>query len=67
MKNKYRGRVQVVLENNNEVNIVDDVFKIDELVDAYRVTPSIDLEEKINFHVIENIFIDVDVDELNDI
>jgi hypothetical protein len=37
------------------------------LVEPYRVAPSIDLEENLNFHVLDNIFVNVDVDvmELN--
>jgi len=47
--------------------MVDDVFQIDELVDAYRVAPSTNLEENLDFRLTENIFIDVDDQELNDI
>jgi hypothetical protein len=32
------------------------------LVEPYRVAPSIDLEENLNFRVFNNIFVDVDVD-----
>jgi hypothetical protein len=47
----------------------DDVFELDVLVDIYRVVLSTDLKENSNFLVVENIFVDVDVDveELNDI
>jgi hypothetical protein len=37
------------------------------LVDPYRVALSNDLEENLNFYVANNIFVDVDVKELNDI
>ena len=67
MKTKPRDRVQVVQEDNNELNVVDDVFQIDELVDTYRVAPSTNLEENLDFRLTENIFIDVDDQELNDI
>ena len=67
MKTKPRDRVQVVQEDNDELNMVDDVFQIDELVDAYRVAPSTNLEENLDFRLTENIFIDVDDQELNDI
>jgi len=67
VKTKPRDRVQVVQEDNNELNVVDDVFQIDELVDAYRVAPSTNLEENLDFRLTENIFIDVDDQELNDI
>jgi hypothetical protein len=45
----------------------DDVFQIDELVDAYWVALSTDLEENLNFSVTENIFIDVVVKKSNDV
>ena len=32
------------------------------MVEPYRVAPSIDLEENLNFRVFNNIFVDVDVD-----
>jgi hypothetical protein len=67
LKTKPRDRVQVVQEDNDELNVVDDVFQIDELVDAYRVAPSTNLEENLDFCLTENIFIDVDDQELNDI
>jgi hypothetical protein len=67
VKTKPRDRVQVVQEDNDELNMVDDVFQIDELVDAYRVAPSTNLEENLDFRLTENIFIDVDDQELNDI
>jgi hypothetical protein len=67
VKTKPRDRVQVVQEDNDELNMVDDVFQIDELVDAYRVAPSTNLEENLDFCLTENIFIDVDDQELNDI
>jgi hypothetical protein len=35
------------------------------LVELYRVTPSINFEENSKFCVFDNIFIDVDVEELN--
>jgi hypothetical protein len=43
----------------------DDVFQVSELVEPYRVAPSIDLEENLNFHIFNNIFVNVDVEELN--
>jgi hypothetical protein len=67
VKTKPRDRVQVVQEDNDELNVVDDVFQIDELVDAYRIVPSTNLEENLDFRLTENIFIDVDDQELNDI
>ena len=35
------------------------------MVESYWVAPSIDLEENSNFHVFDNIFVDVDGEELN--
>jgi len=52
---------------NNPKTGYDNVFQLGELVDPYRVAPSIELEENLNFCVLESIFVDVDVDaeELN--
>jgi len=61
------GHVQVVEEFNSKINVGDDVFQIDELVDAYWVALSTDLEENLNFSVTENIFIDVVVKKSNDV
>jgi len=49
--------------------VVNDVFQIDELVDVYRVPLSIDVEENLNFRVVDNIFVNVDfdVEEINDV
>jgi hypothetical protein len=58
------GRVEVVQDENNESNMKDDVFQVSELVDPFRVASSIDLEENSNFHIFDNIFVDVDADEL---
>ena len=58
------GRVEVVQDENNESNMKDDVFQVSELVDPFRVAPSIDLEENSNFHIFDNIFVDVDANEL---
>jgi hypothetical protein len=41
----------------------DEVFQVSELVEPYRVAPSIDLEENSNFHVFDDSLIDVDVEE----
>jgi hypothetical protein len=67
VKTKLRGRVLVVQDGNDELTMRDNVFQLDELVDPYRVALPNDLEEYSNFHIIENIFIDVDIGELNDI
>jgi hypothetical protein len=43
----------------------DEVFQVSELVEPYRVTPSINLEENSNFHVFDDSLVDVDANELN--
>jgi hypothetical protein len=45
----------------------DNAFQLDESVDPYRVASSNDLEDNLKFHVGENTFIDIKVEELNDI
>ena len=44
----------------------DDVFRLNELVNSYWVAPSNNLEEKSNFCIAKNTFVDVDIEELND-
>ena len=63
MKTKPKSHVQVV---EDEVIGGDDVFQMDELVDAYRVALFAEIEN-LDFYVIKNTYIDVDVDvdELN--
>ena len=43
----------------------DEVFQVSELVEPYKVAPSIDLEEISNFHVFDDSLVDVDAEELN--
>jgi hypothetical protein len=45
--------------------VIDEVFQASELIEPYRVAPSIDLEENLNFHVFNDSLLDVDADELN--
>jgi hypothetical protein len=45
--------------------VIDEVFQASELVEPYRVAPSIDLEENLNFHVFNDSLVDVDAEELN--
>ena len=66
MITKSRGRVEVVQDRNDELTVGDDVFQLDELVDPYRVASSNDLEENSNFCITDNIFVDIDTEELND-
>jgi hypothetical protein len=67
VKTKLRGHIEVVQDENNELIMGDDVFQLGELVDSYQIVLSNDLEENSNFHITDNIFVDVDVDakELN--
>jgi hypothetical protein len=45
--------------------VIDEVFQASELVEPYRVAPSIDLEEYSNFRVFNDSLVDVDAEELN--
>jgi hypothetical protein len=45
--------------------VIDEVFQASELVEPYRVAPSIDLEENSNFCVFDDSLVVVDVEELN--
>ena len=66
LKTKPRGRVEVVDYNEKEeTSVRDEVFQVSELVEPYRVAPSIELEENSKFHVFDDSLIDVDIEELN--
>ena len=65
LKMKQRGSVKVVQDENEDTSVRDEVFQVSELVEPYRVAPSIELEEKSNFHVSDDSLVDVDVEELN--
>ena len=67
LKTKPRGHVEVVQDENEDTSEIDEVFQASELVEPYRVAPSIDLEENLNFHVFGDSLVHVDVEELNDI
>jgi hypothetical protein len=45
--------------------VIDEVFQASELVEPYKVAPSIDLEENLNFRVFDDSLVDVDAEELN--
>jgi GMP synthase-like glutamine amidotransferase len=45
--------------------VIDEVFQTSELVEPYRVSSSIDLEENSNFHVFDDSLVVVDAEELN--
>ena len=65
LKTKLRGCVEVVQDKNEDTSVIDKVFQASELVEPYRVAPSIDLEENLNFCVFDNSLVDVDTEELN--
>jgi len=65
LKTKPRGLVELVQDENEDINVRDEVFQVSELVEPYRVAPSIDLEENSNFHVLDDSLVDVDAEELN--
>jgi hypothetical protein len=65
LKTKPRGRVEVVQDENEDTSVRDDVFQVSELVEPYRVAPSIELEENSNFRVFDDSLVDVDAEELN--
>ena len=67
MKTKPRGRIHVVQDDNDELTVRDVVLQLDELVNPYRVALFNDLEENLNFHIIENTLVDFDIKKLNDI
>jgi hypothetical protein len=62
---KPRGHVEVVQDENEDTSVRDEVFQVSELVEPYRVAPSIELEENSNFHVFDDSLVDVDAEELN--
>jgi hypothetical protein len=65
LKTKPKGRVEDVQDENEDSSVIDEVFQVIELVEPYRVAPSIDLEENLNFHVFDDSLVDVDAEELN--
>jgi len=64
-KKKPRSRVEVVQDENEDTSVRDEVFQVSELVEPYRVAPSINLEEKSNFRVFDDSLVDVDAEELH--
>jgi hypothetical protein len=65
LKTKPRGCVEVVQDENEDTSVIDKVFQASELVEPYRVAPSIDLEENLNFCVFDGSLVYVDTEELN--
>jgi hypothetical protein len=56
VKTKHGGHVQVVQDGNDKVTMRDNVFQNHELIDTYRVILSTNLEENLNFYIVENFF-----------
>jgi len=52
LETKLRGHVELVQDENEDTSMRDEVFQVSELVEPYRVAPSIDLEENSNFRVL---------------
>jgi len=65
LKTKPQGRVEVVQDENEDTSVRDEVFQVSELVEPYRVAPSIELEENSNFRVFNDNLVDVDAEQLN--
>jgi hypothetical protein len=65
LKTKPWGRVEVVQDENEDTSVRDEVFQVSDVVEPYRVAPSIELEENLNFHVFDDSLVDVDAEELN--
>jgi hypothetical protein len=65
LKTKPRGHVELVQDENEDTSVRDEVFQVSELVEPYRVAPSVDLEENSNFHVFDDSLVDIDTEELN--
>jgi hypothetical protein len=65
VKTKPRGRIELVQDENEDTSVRDEVFRVSELVEPYRVAPLVDLEENSNFHVFDDSLVDVDAKELN--
>jgi hypothetical protein len=65
LKTKPRGHVELVQDENEDTSVQDEVFQVSQLVEPYRVAPSIDLEENLIFCVFDDSLVDVDAEELN--
>jgi len=68
--NPYRNMVMDAMRMNQGnvsqcPSVRDEVFQVSELVEPYRVAPSIELDENSNFCVFDDSLVDVDVEELN--
>ena len=67
VKTKPRSCVQVVKYGNDEVTTREYAFQMDELNDLYTVALFIELEENLFFHVVENTYVHINADELNEL
>ena len=65
LKTKPRGLVELVQDENEDTSVRDEVFQVSELVEPYRVAPSIELEENSIFCVFDDNLVDIDAEELN--
>jgi len=68
--NPYRNIVMDAMRMNQGnvsqcPSVRDEVFQVSEVVEPYRVAPSIELDENSNFRVFDDSLIDVDAGELN--
>jgi len=66
-ENQTQGSYQGFSGWQRWINYGDDFLLTGELVDLYRVALSNDLDENLNFCITKNIFVDVDVEKLNDV
>lgn len=67
MKTKPRICVQVVKYSNDEVTTQEDAFQMDDLIDLDKIAPSTELEKDLIFHVVENTYVHIDTNELNEL
>ena len=65
LKTKHKGRVELVQHKNEDTSVQDEVFQVSELVEPYRVAPSIDLEEISIFCVFDDSLVYVHAKDLN--
>jgi len=65
LKTKPRGLVELVQDENEDTSVRDEVFQLSELVEPYRVAPSVDLEENSMFCVFYDSLVDLDAEGLN--
>jgi hypothetical protein len=67
VKIKPRICVQVVKYSNDEVTTQEDAFQMDDLIDLDKIAPSTELEKDLIFHVVENTYVHIDTNELNEL